>query len=47
MMRLGQEKYLNIKGKGKKEKGGTTPDISIETTKVRRQKLLRLPSKRK
>lgn len=30
----------------KKEKGGTTSDISIETTKARRQKLLRLPSKR-
>lgn len=45
MMRLSQEKYFNIKGKGKK-KGGTTSDISIETTIARRQKILYLPSKR-
>lgn len=45
MMRLGQEKYLNIKGKGKrKKKGETISDISIETTKARRQKI---PFKRK
>lgn len=44
-MRLSQEKYFNIKGKGKK-KGGTTSDISIETTIARRQKILYLPSKR-
>lgn len=42
-----RSRIFEYKGKGKKkEKGGTTSAISIETTKSQRQKLLRLPSKK-